>query len=84
LLHAVVRVFDDFHFVRQIGEADGADHALVFHARIADREVEGCDFLHTNGTGLIDEFSVMVRPLSAAIALSDAMGKQLHHDLSNS
>jgi SnoaL-like domain len=76
-LCAVVQVFDDFHFVRQIGHPDGSDHALVFRARIEDREVEGCDFLHINDDGLIDEFYVMVRPLSAAMALSEAMNKQL-------
>jgi hypothetical protein len=27
--------------------------------------------------GLIDDFTVMVRPLSAAMALRDAMGRQL-------
>jgi hypothetical protein len=77
LMRAVVRAFDDFRFERQIGEPDGPDHALVFHASIGDREVEGCDFLHQNGDGLIDEFYVMVRPLSAAVALSEAMKRQL-------
>jgi hypothetical protein len=77
LLRAVVRVFDDFRFSRRIGQSGGRDHALVFRARIGDREVEGCDFLHTDDDGLIDEFFVMVRPLSAAIALAEAMQSQL-------
>lgn len=77
LLRAVVEVFDDFRFVRQIGEPGGRDHALVFHARIGDRELEGCDFLHTDRDGLIDEFYVMVRPLSGALALAQAMKAQL-------
>jgi SnoaL-like domain len=77
LLRAVVQVFDDFRFAREVGQRDGSDHALVFHARIGDREIEGCDFLHTNGDGLIDEFYVMVRPLSAAVALSQAMKARL-------
>lgn len=77
LLRAVVQVFDDFRFIRQIGDPDRSHHALVFRARIGEREVEGCDFLHTNGNGLIDEFYVMVRPLSAAVALSEAMQSQL-------
>jgi hypothetical protein len=77
LLRAVVQVFDDFRFARQIGAPDDSDHALVFHARIDDREVEGCDFLHTDGDGLIDEFYVMVRPLSGALALAEAMKDRL-------
>ncbi len=77
ILLAVSRVFKDLHYEREIGAAGASDHALVFKARIGDREVHGCDFLHTNGDGLIDEFTVMVRPLSAAVALAEAMKSQL-------
>jgi hypothetical protein len=34
---------------------------------------EGCDFLHLNEDGSIDELAVMVRPLSGTLALADAM-----------
>ncbi|GAA4289185.1 limonene-1,2-epoxide hydrolase [Actinomadura luteofluorescens] len=74
ILRAVTRVFTDFRYVREIG--GGRDHALVFKARVGDREVHGCDFLHHDDAGLIDEFCVMVRPLSGAQALSDAMAVQ--------
>jgi hypothetical protein len=77
ILLAVSRVFEDFHYEREIGEDGGRDHALVFRARVGDRELHGCDFLHTDEDGLIDEFSVMVRPLSAALALAEAMKTQL-------
>ena len=77
LLRAVVRVFDEFAFARELTGADGADHALVFRARIGDRDVEGCDFLHVDEHGLIDEFFVMVRPLSGAMALAEAMKREL-------
>ena len=50
--------------------------ALVFQARIGDIAVEGCDLLHLDESGQIDEFTVMVRPLSAAQALAAAMGAQ--------
>jgi hypothetical protein len=77
ILHAVAKVFDDFRYEREIG-ADGApDTALVFRARVGDREVEGCDFLHTNEEGLVDEFFVMLRPLSGAMALAEAMREEL-------
>jgi hypothetical protein len=78
LLRAVVRVFDDFRFTRAIraGGREG-DHALVFQGRIGGRDVEGCDFLHVDRDGLIDEFYVMVRPLSGAMALADAMRREL-------
>lgn len=78
LLHAVSRVFEDFRYVREIGTSDGSDHALVFEARIADRRVEGCDFLHTDRDGAIDELVVMIRPLSGVVALAEAMQRQLN------
>ena len=77
ILRGVLRVFEDFRYVRELAAADGGrDHALVFQARIGDVAVEGCDFLHLDANGLIDELTVMVRPLSAAQALATAMAAQ--------
>ncbi|MFD4554970.1 nuclear transport factor 2 family protein [Streptomyces sp. NPDC058469] len=76
ILRGVARVFEDFRYVREIGDPDGNDHALVFAARVGDRELTGCDFIHVNEEGLIDELTVMVRPLSGAQALQAAMGAQ--------
>jgi hypothetical protein len=70
------RVFEDFHYVREIASADGRDHALVFQAKVNGRQVHGCDFLHVDDDGLIDDLTVMVRPLSGANALAEAMGAQ--------
>jgi hypothetical protein len=77
LLGAASRVFEDFRYEREIGAPQARDHALVFHARIGERELDGCDFLHTNEHGLIDELCVMVRPLSGALALAEAMKAEL-------
>jgi limonene-1,2-epoxide hydrolase len=77
LLQAVARVFEDFRYTHEIGAPEADDHALVFQARVGDRQIEGCDFMHTNADGLIDEFFVMVRPLSGALALAEAMKAQL-------
>lgn len=76
IIRGVSRVFTDFRYVREITSADGHDHALVFEARVGDRQINGCDFLHTNEAGRIDDLVVMVRPLSAATALAEAMGAQ--------
>jgi hypothetical protein len=76
ILRGVLRVFEDFRYVRELSADGGRDHALVFAARIGDVAVEGCDFLHVDEGGLIDEFTVMVRPLSAAQALAAAMAVQ--------
>jgi limonene-1,2-epoxide hydrolase len=77
LLEGVARVFEDFRYVREIGAADARDHALVFQARIGDKQIEGSDFLHANEKGQVAELMVMVRPLSGALALADAMKAQL-------
>jgi SnoaL-like domain len=79
ILRGVMRIFEDFHYIREIGGADSRDHALVFETGLSGApgvKITGCDFLHFNGEGLIDNFMVMVRPLSGATALSEAMGAQ--------
>ena len=76
ILRAVLRVFEDFTYVREIGDPQGRDHALVFTATVQGKEITGCDFLHLNEEGKIDDFMVMVRPLSAAHALAEAMAAQ--------
>jgi hypothetical protein len=73
ILRTVARVVQDFQFEREIGAQGSSDQALVFRARVGDRELHGCDFLHIGEDGLIDEFTVMVRPLSAALAFAEAM-----------
>ncbi|BDD80862.1 membrane protein [Tsukamurella pulmonis] len=74
ILRGVLRVFEDFRYVREIN--DGDDHALVFEATVDGKKLTGCDFIHVNADGKIDDFMVMVRPLSAAQALAAAMGAQ--------
>lgn len=74
ILRAVTEVFTDFRYVREMASDDGRDHALVFVAKVGDREINGCDFLHMNEAGEIDDLMVMVRPLSAAQALAAEMG----------
>ncbi|MGZ5415600.1 MAG: nuclear transport factor 2 family protein [Nocardioides sp.] len=77
VLRAVMRVFEDFRYTREIGEPGGADHVLVFEATVGDRQVEGADFLHVREDGLIDDFRVMIRPLSGLTRVVDAMGAVL-------
>ena len=76
IVRGAARVFRDLHYVREISSVDGRDHALIFRATVNDLQVQGCDFLHIDEDGLIDDLTVMVRPLSAAKALAEAMGAQ--------
>jgi|SRR5829696_5375249 len=77
LLGAVAQVFEDFRYTREIGAPGAPDQALVFRARVGDRELEGCDFIHVNDEGLIDELCVMLRPATGLMALAEAMERQL-------
>ena len=65
-------MFRDFRYTRALEAPDARDHALVFEARVGDRELESCDFLHVGD----DELYVMVRPLSAAVAFAEAMRQE--------
>jgi hypothetical protein len=78
ILCGVLRVFEDFRYVREIHDSNNGHHALEFETGIvgAGVTVNGCDFIHVNDDGLIDDFKVMVRPLSGAKALSEAMAAE--------
>ena len=73
ILGAVMQVFEDLTYEREIGDETANDHALVFNARIGELQIQGCDFLHTREDGLIDEFTVMLRPLKATMAFAEKM-----------
>jgi hypothetical protein len=75
VLRAVFEVFEDFRYT---DELEGPDvHGLVFRTRVGDRDAEGIDLLRHDDQGLISDFTVMIRPLSAALALRDAMAVKL-------
>lgn len=73
LLAVLMEVFVDFRYTDELDGAGGV-HGLVFRARIGDRELEGLDLLRTDDQGLIDDFTVMVRPASGLQALGMAVG----------
>ena len=73
VLRAVMRVFEDFRYTRTMGAETDADQVLVFEATVGDRQVEGADFLHVREDGLIDDFRVMIRPLSGLTTVVEAM-----------
>ena len=75
LLGVVFNTFEDFRYTDELD--GGGVKALVFQARVGDKQVEGLDLLRFDDEGLIEDFTVMVRPLSAAMALAEAVGKGL-------
>ncbi len=74
ILRGVGRVFTDFSYVWSVEEDNRS--ALMFDCKVGEVSVQGCDFITTNAEGKIAEFIVMVRPLSAANALAEAMAAQ--------
>jgi hypothetical protein len=76
LLSAVLRVFEDFHYLDEL-ESDTGTHALIFKAKAGGRELHGLDYLRVDASGLVTELWVMVRPLSGLQALGEAMRSEL-------
>ncbi len=73
LVEGAFKIFDDsFEYVHRFENDDAA--ALIFHASVGDREVDGLDLLTFDDDGLITELKVMVRPLSGTMVLKEAMG----------
>jgi hypothetical protein len=77
VLGAVMETFEDFRYTDEL-EGTTA-HALVFAARVGSKEVQGIDLLRFDDSGRIRDFTVLVRPLSATIALAEAMGPKVAH-----
>jgi hypothetical protein len=75
ILAAVFEVFEDFEYVDQLEGPRSA--TLLFRARVGDRDLDGLDYLRFGADGLVNEFTVMVRPLSGAMALAEAMRAKL-------
>lgn len=77
ILRGVMRVFEDFRYVRETASADGRDHVLVFEATVKGKQLEGVDVLHLDGDGLVEDLRVLVRPLSGLNGLVEAMGQAI-------
>jgi hypothetical protein len=74
LLELVSQTFSDFRYTDEL-TVDGAE-ALVFRASVGNRELEGIDLLRFNEDGLISDFTVFIRPLSALVPFAQAMGEK--------
>jgi hypothetical protein len=74
ILHAVAMVFQDFRYLAEFASEDG--HVLHFAARVGDRTLDGIDMIRIED-GKIVEFTVMVRPYSAAGSLRERMAELL-------
>ena len=75
VLAGVAQVFEDFRYTAEYTSDDGA--VLAFATRVGERALEGVDIVRFGESGEIVEFTVMVRPYSAATALRERMAALL-------
>jgi hypothetical protein len=75
ILRLVATVFANFRYTNEW--RDGATTILFFAANVGDRELQGIDILEENGDGLVERFTVMIRPLSGLLAVAEAMRSRL-------
>ena len=76
LLEILFETFQDFRYTDELVAEDGT-RALVFNARVGDRDLQGLDLIRFDGSGLIRDLTVMVRPRSALEALLAEVGPRL-------
>jgi hypothetical protein len=77
VLKNVNTVFEDFKYHRSFFTQDHRSAVLEFSARVGDKRLKGVDILRFDHEGKIEEFEVMVRPLSGLSALAQQMGEKL-------
>ena len=75
LLRLVTTVFENFRYTNEW--RDGRTTILFFEANVGDRELQGVDILEEGDDGLVEQFTVMVRPLSGLQALAGAVAARL-------
>jgi len=76
LLTILFEVFQDFKYTDELKAEDGTA-ALIFRARVGDRDLQGLDLIRFDESGLIRDLTVMIRPRSAIEALLAEVGPRL-------
>jgi SnoaL-like domain len=75
LLGVVAGVFEDFRYANEW--RDGRTTILFFETRVGDRELQGVDILEYDDDGLVERFTVMIRPLSGLQAVAAAVAARV-------
>ena len=77
VLKTVNTVFQNFQYHRSFVSEDGCSIVLEFSAEVSGKTLKGIDMLRFDERGLIEEFEVMVRPMSGLQALAAQMAAHL-------
>ena len=75
ILRLVATVFENFRYTNEW--RDGRTTILFFEANVGERELQGIDILEENDEGLVQQFTVMIRPLSGLQAVAATMTERL-------
>jgi hypothetical protein len=75
ILRLVATVFENFRYTNEW--RDGRTTILFFEANVGDRDLQGIDILEENDDGLVERFTVMIRPLSGLQAVAATMAERL-------
>ena len=75
ILRLVATVFENFRYTNEW--RDGRTTILFFEANVGDRDLQGIDILEENAEGLVERFTVMIRPLSGLQAVAGTMAERL-------
>ena len=77
LLGILLEVFQDFRYTDELASDDTSTQALVFRARVRDRDLEGIDLIRFDEAGRIVDFTVFIRPRSAIEVLLEEVAPRL-------
>jgi SnoaL-like domain len=77
VLAASLPVFDDFDYQAELTSEDGRHYTLMSRPRVDGKDNQDCHFLRHDQDGRVVQLTVMVRPLTAAVALRDRVAAEL-------
>jgi hypothetical protein len=75
LLGVVGQTFENFRYTNEW--RDGDTTVLFFETSVGNRDLQGVDILEHGADGLIERFTVMIRPLSGLQALAAAVAERV-------
>jgi hypothetical protein len=75
LLGVVGQTFENFRYTNEW--RDGDTTVLFFETSVGNRDLQGVDILEHGADGLIERFTVMIRPLSGLQALAAAVAARV-------
>lgn len=75
VLDAVMSTFEEFEYTDELHEGNVV--TLIFNASVGEKKLQGIDIVRYDEAGLIEHFTVMLRPLSGVIAMAEAMAPKV-------